>query len=185
MTVESMLVDAGGPAVWLLMRRARVGRLWRLEGGKVEDMSEGNQDQKAAVINGPVWSPDGKIMYTCNTPEGKIYYSDYNIENGSTTNRQVFAHLEGGGMPDGLAVDEDGHVWAAANSQGKLVRISPEGQIVATCAVPDAKMTSCPAFGGNDMKTLFITSISSDSSTGYVYRCTVDVPGIPRNRYKL
>lgn len=88
-------------------------------------------------------------------------------------------------MPDGLAIDKEGHVWAAANSQGKLVRISPDGQTVATCAVPNAKMTSCPTFGGNDMKTLFITSISADKSTSHVYRARVDVPGIPRNRYKL
>ncbi|KAI0512884.1 hypothetical protein F5B22DRAFT_288136 [Xylaria bambusicola] len=168
-----------------LDEEAAIGRLWRLDGGNVKDMSAGNEDERAAVINGPVWSPDGKIMYTCNTPEGKIYQSKYDVENGTTNNKRLFAHLEDGGMPDGLAVDSEGHIWAAANSQGKLVRISPQGEVVATCVVPGAKMTSCPAFGGKDMKTLFITSISADGSTGNVYRARVDIPGIPRNEFKL
>ncbi|KAI0799530.1 hypothetical protein GGR55DRAFT_692609 [Xylaria sp. FL0064] len=169
-----------------LDEESRIGRLWRLdEGGNLQDMSDGKEDERAAVINGPVWSPDGKIMYTCDTPEGKIYQSDYDIENGTAANRRLFVKLEDGGMPDGLAVDVEGHVWAAANSQGKLVRLSPEGEITATCTVPGAKMTSCPNFGGKDMKTLFITSIAADGSTGNVYTARVDIPGIHRNQFKL
>ncbi|KAI1295123.1 hypothetical protein F5Y03DRAFT_372149 [Xylaria venustula] len=168
-----------------LDEESRIGRLWRLNGEKVRDMSEGKQEERAAVINGPVWSPDGTVMYTCDTPQGKIYQSDYDIESGTATNRRLFTKLEGGGMPDGLAVDVEGHIWVAANSQGKLVRISPEGEVITTCVVPGAKMTSCPNFGGKDMKTLFITSIAADGSTGHVYRARVDVPGIHRNQFKL
>ncbi|KAI0203022.1 hypothetical protein F4808DRAFT_418818 [Astrocystis sublimbata] len=87
-------------------------------------------------------------------------------------------------MPDGLAVDQESCVWVAANSQGKLVRLSPAGEVTATCVVPGAKMTSCPAFGDKDMRTLFITSIADDGSTGHVYRVRVDIPGILRHSYK-
>jgi sugar lactone lactonase YvrE len=164
---------------------SKFGRLWRLDGGKVQDMSEEKGEEKAAVINGPVWSPDDKIMYVSYTSEGKIYQYDYDVESGTPSNRRLFAQLEDGGMPDGMAVDVEGHVWAAANSQGKLVRLSPEGKVTATCAVPGAKMTACPGFGDADMKTLFITSIADNGSTGNVYRVRVDVPGIRRHEVKL
>ncbi|KAI0846676.1 hypothetical protein F5Y00DRAFT_271810 [Daldinia vernicosa] len=163
--------------------KSKIGRLWCLQGGRVNEASAGD---RSAVLNGPVWSPDDKIMYLCDTPEGKIYQYDYDVENGKATNKRLFAQLEGGGMPDGLAVDIEGHVWVAANSQGKIVRLSPEGVVTATCTVPGAKMCSCPTFGGKDMKTIFITSIRDEDggSTGNVYRIDVDVAGIRRHAYK-
>lgn len=136
------------------------------------------------VPNGPAFSPDDKIMYACETSGGKIFQYDYDLETGRASNKRLFAQLENGGMPDGMAVDVEGHVWVAANSQGKLVRYSPAGEAVAECAVPGAKMTSCPVFGGKDMKTLFITSIQAEGSTGHVYRVDVDVPGIARYEYQ-
>ncbi|KAI1383750.1 uncharacterized protein F4822DRAFT_49679 [Hypoxylon trugodes] len=158
-----------------------IGRLWCMQGGRVCDAST---EDRAAVLNGPVWSPDDKTMYVCDTPQGKIYQYDYDIENGKATNKRLFAKLEDGGMPDGLAVDVEGHIWAAANSQGKLIRFSPEGVATATCVVPEAKMCSCPTFGGVDWKSLFITSISDEGSTGNVYRARVGVPGLQRHPHR-
>lgn len=163
-----------------------VGRLWRATRGQdtsVTAVLEVDGLVNTAVTNGPVWSPDNGIMYACETPSGKIFRYDYDVQSGAATNKRLFAQLEGGGMPDGMAVDVEGHVWVAANSQGKLVRLSREGQIVAECDVPGAKMVSCPVFGGRDMKTLFITSIQAESSTGHVYRVCVDVPGIRRYEF--
>lgn len=165
-----------------------VGRLWCIT-------EDAKQDQNAAVLelgdlvdtpvpNGPVWSPDNNTMYACETPAGRILQFDYDIETGKATNKRLFVQLEDGGMPDGMAVDVEGCVWIAANSQGKLLRCSPAGNVVATCSVVEAKMTSCPVFGGKDMKTLFITSIASEGSTGHVYRVDVDVPGIERHEYR-
>ncbi|KAI1473869.1 hypothetical protein F4774DRAFT_362159 [Daldinia eschscholtzii] len=163
---------------------SKIGRLWCLKGGNADDVSAGD---RSPVFNGPVWSPDNKTMYLCDTPAGKIYRYDYDVESGKATDKRIFAQLDGGGMPDGLAVDVEGHVWVAANSQGKTVRLSPEGKVTATCVVPGAKMCSCPAFGGKDMKTMFITSIRDDDdegSTGNVYRVKVDVAGIRRHSYR-
>ncbi|KAI8630801.1 hypothetical protein F5Y19DRAFT_426423 [Xylariaceae sp. FL1651] len=177
-------IDARGrwwASTMALDEESKIGRLWCLKEGKVQDMSEGKQEETAAVINGPVWSPDDKTMYVSDTPEGRIYQYDYDVESGTASNRRLFVQLENGGMPDGMAVDSEGHVWAAANSQGKLVRFSPEGDVTGICVVPGAKMTSCPVFGGKDMKTLFITSIAAGESTGNVYRVRVDVPGIARH----
>lgn len=167
-----------------LDEESEIGRLWCFENGQVKEFPV--EDGKGwPVPNGPVWSPDDKIMYVPQTPQSKIWQYDYDVETGKATNKRLFAELENGGMPDGLAVDKEGHVWAAANSKGKLVRLTPEGKVVAEVEVPGAKMTSCPAFGGEDMKTLFITSISDDGSSGDVYQVKVDVEGIARHDYRL
>ncbi|KAI4863795.1 hypothetical protein F4820DRAFT_359749 [Hypoxylon rubiginosum] len=178
-------IDARGrwwAGTMALDEESHLGRLWCLRDGKAIDASAGD---RSAVLNGPVWSPDNKTMYVCDTPQGKVYRYDYDLESGEAINKRLFTHLEGGGMPDGVAVDLEGHVWVAANSQGKIVRFSPEGTVTGACQVPDAKMCSCPAFGGGDMKTIFITSIVGEGSTGNVYRVRVDVAGMPRHSFRI
>lgn len=164
-----------------------IGRLWCMDEGSSEAKTASVREQdhlvETPVPNGPVFSPDDKIMYASETPQGNVFQYDYDTKHGSVSTKRLFVQLENGGMPDGMAVDVEGHVWVAANSQGKLVRYSPSGEAVATCVVPGAKMTSCPAFGGEDLRTLFITSIASEGSTGHVYRVKVDVPGIRRHEY--
>lgn len=185
-------VDARGKwwaGTMALDEETPIGRLWSIAVPKgvtenraaTASVSEVENLVDTPVPNGPVWSPDDKTMYACETPGGKVFRYDYDVETGTATNKRQFAQLEGGGMPDGMAVDAEGHVWVAANSQGKLVRLSPAGDTVAVCTVPAAKMTSCPAFGGRDMKTLFITSIAADGSSGHVYRVDVDVAGVKRH----
>ncbi|POS69925.1 calcium homeostasis protein Regucalcin [Diaporthe helianthi] len=165
-----------------------IGRLWCMDKGPSEastaSVRELDNLVETPVPNGPVFSSDDKIMYVSETPGGKIFKYDYDTNDGSVSNKRLFVKLENGGMPDGMAVDADDHVWVAANSRGKLVRYSPSGEAVATCVVPGAKMTSCPAFGGDDLRTLFITSIASDGSSGHVYKFQVDTPGIKRHEYK-
>jgi sugar lactone lactonase YvrE len=180
-------IDAKGrwwAGTMALDEESEIGRLWCLENGKVKEFPVGDE-QGWPVPNGPVWSPDDKTMYVPQTPQGKVWQYDYDVETGKATNRRLFVHLEDGSMPDGLAVDKEGYLWAAANSKGKIVRLSPEGSVVAEVEVPGAKMCSCPAFGGADMKTLFITSISDEGSSGDVYQIKVDVEGIPRHEYRL
>lgn len=168
-----------------------IGRLWCMPGmhaavteGSTASLCRLDDLVETPVPNGPVFSPDDRIMYASETPSGKIFQYDYDTESGSAANKRLFAHLEDGGMPDGAAVDVEGYVWVAANSTGKLVRYSPSGEAVAICKVPGAKMCSCPVFGGKDMRSLFITSIAAEGSTGHVYRIRVDVPGIARYEYR-
>lgn len=164
-----------------------IGRLWCMDEGPSEASTASVRELdilKTPVPNGPVFSPDDKIMYASETPQGKIFQYDYDTKDGTVSNKRLFVQLENGGMPDGMAVDVEGYVWVAANSQGKLVRYSPSGEAVATCAVPGAEMTSCPAFGGEELKTLFITSIAAEGSTGHVYKVKVDVPGVRRHEYE-
>ncbi len=69
-----------------------------------------------------------------------------------------------------------------------MIRISPEGKLVETIEVPGVTRVSCPAFGGPDYKTLYITTarehmapeeIDTQPHAGSVFAINVDVPGLP------
>jgi sugar lactone lactonase YvrE len=67
------------------------------------------------------------------------------------------------GRPDGAAVDSEGAYWSAMFEGGRILRLSPDGEILQTLLLP----VRCPtmiAFGGADLKTLYITSASQNRS---------------------
>ncbi|PSR84075.1 hypothetical protein BD289DRAFT_506312 [Coniella lustricola] len=172
-----------------LDEESRIGRLWRMDKAVQESTEEASVLELGGLVdtpvpNGPVWSPDDRIMYVNETPASKMFRYDYDAETGKASNKRLFAQLDDGGLPDGMAVDVEGCVWVAVNSKGYVARLSPEGELIAKCNVPGAKMASCPAFGGRDMKTLFITSIAAEGSNGSVYRVEVDAAGITRHQYQ-
>jgi len=67
-----------------------------------------------------------------------------------------------------------------------------DGTIVGQINV-DAKIVTCPTFGGTDMKDLFITTASLESmvpgvqeldkNCGSIFKVRMDVPGVPRNKF--
>ena len=61
------------------------------------------------------------------------------------------------GLPDGLCVDVDGGVWVCLFGGGALRRYAPDGSLDAVVELPVPHVT-CPAFGGEELATLFVTS---------------------------
>jgi len=90
------------------------------------------------------------------------------------------------GRPDGAACDAEGFYWSAGVSAGVLNRIAPDGTIVKRIPVPVAAPTM-PCFGGPDLKTLYVTSLTSDrlgpKESGTLISFRVDVPGAPIARF--
>jgi sugar lactone lactonase YvrE len=113
--------------------------------------------------NGLAFSPDGKTLYYSDTPRHLIFACDYDVTTGRVSNQREFIRFPlGYGRPDGAAVDSEGFYWSALYGGGRIVRISPAGKIVNTIAVP-AKNPTMVAFGGKDLKTLYITTAASKS----------------------
>jgi sugar lactone lactonase YvrE len=111
--------------------------------------------------NGMAFSPDGCTMYLSDShPKSQLIWAfDYDAETGTPSNRRVFVDMNPlPGRPDGAAMDEDGCYWICANDAGLIHRFSPQGKLDQSFALPVKKPAMC-AFGGADMKTLFITSI--------------------------
>ena len=74
---------------------------------------------------------------------------------------------------------------------GKIVRIAPDGSMLAHYAVPAMCPTMC-AFGGQDLRTVFVTSarqrrraeeLERLPQSGGIFAMRVDVPGLPEPKF--
>lgn len=145
--------------------------------------------------NGLAFAPDGRTMYHSDTPRRTIYAYDYDPETGTASDRRVFAEIAetvvDRGRPDGAAVDADGCYWSALYEGERVRRYSPDGEVLADIAVP-SRCPTMPAFGGPDLKTLYVTSARSGRPddeldrlphSGGLFAMEVDVPGLPQPLY--
>jgi len=69
------------------------------------------------------------------------------------------------GRPAGMALDEKGTLYVALQGAGKVVALTPAGTLTTAWSVP-GKESGPVAFGGIDMRTLFV----GESSAGAVYK---------------
>lgn len=130
------------------------GKLMRIDpGGQGHIVDEGFE-----LANGLGFSPQHNTLYFTDSAARRIYAYDYDQRSGDLRNRRIFVHVPATeGLPDGLAVDEEGYVWSAQWYGSCVVRYDPDGKPERRITTP-AKQTSSVAFGGNALNTLFITS---------------------------
>ena len=130
------------------------GKLYRLDGQQSCEIDSG-----IMLANSLCFSPDGSIMYFADSLQGRIWAYDYKTDGPiSKTRRTLIETTPLGSAPDGATVDAEGFLWVAFVQSHEIVRVSPEGEVVARIPSP-VPFPSCPAFGGVDMRTLFITSL--------------------------
>lgn len=143
------------------------------------------------TANGIAFSPDNKTFYYADTPSHAISRCDFDLESGEVSNCSVFHQFpHGNGRPDGASVDSEGYYWSALYEGGRVVRVSPQGEIVQEIAIP-AKCPTMVAFGGDDLKTLYITTVGGRPDeelaqypdSGSVFSVRVDVAGRVENRF--
>ncbi|MBB6219109.1 SMP-30/gluconolactonase/LRE family protein [Rhizobium leguminosarum] len=137
--------------------------------------------------NGLAWSPDGRRMYHSDSRQCFLQAFDFDPETGSLgEGRRLRSFTEDEGRPDGATTDRDGFYWSAGVSAGRLNRISSEGEIVEIYILPVPAPTM-PCFGGPDLSTLFVTSLSTDRTgqfeAGTVIAFDVDAEGLPPFRF--
>lgn len=134
--------------------------------------------------NGLAFSPDGGTLYFSDTPRFVIYRFDYDPDTGAASNRRLFARVEptatDRGRPDGAAVDVEGCYWSSLYEGSRIRRYDPDGKVMAEYAVPALNPTM-PAFGGADMKTLFVTTARDKKGGpgGGLYAMPAGVRGVP------
>lgn len=117
--------------------------------------------------NGLGFSPDGATLYwTCSTRR-VIFAFDYESAGGSIANRRIFATSgEDDGIPDGLAVDEEGNVYSArwgASASGVVV-YDPRGREILRIPQPAKAVTSL-CFAGADLDCIVATVASHEGET--------------------
>jgi sugar lactone lactonase YvrE len=146
-------------------------------------------DAGLLTSNGMAFSPDYRWCYYSDTPRFTIYRHAYDIGSGETGPREDWVKFTPTaadcGRPDGASVDSEGFYWSALYEGGRVVRISPDGEIVSEYPVPAQCPTVC-AFGGDDLRTLYVTTARSGRPaeeiaryplSGGVFAMRVPVPG--------
>lgn len=151
------------------------GELYRLsEGGKVEELYG-----DVGITNGIGFSPAGDRIYHSDSAVPAILVHDVDAR-GALSGRRHFAVLERG-IPDGLAVDEEGCVWVAVYGAGAALRFRADGSLDRALEIPAEAVTSL-CFGGADRRDLIVVTADNredPSRGGTVFRTRVDVPGLP------
>jgi sugar lactone lactonase YvrE len=135
------------------------GTLWRID-------SQGRSDSFASGIrisNALCFSPDGTTMYFADSLERAI--RAYPYSQGGVGEPSIFVDTsQWHSGPDGATIDDEGCLWACLIQVGKIARITPGGKLDRIIDAP-VDLPSSIAFGGDDMTTLFVTSIK-DSGSG-------------------
>lgn len=157
--------------------------------------------QGATTANGLAWSPDRKTVYWSDTPSHTIRAWDWDVDSNVMTNARVFKQFPGkpagwqpgdsgyGGRPDGAAVDSQGNYWCAMYEGGRVLQISPAGEVLQDIPVP-AMCPTMPCLGGDDLRTLYVSTARDKRSaaelavlpnSGCVLSTQVEVAGLPVN----
>jgi sugar lactone lactonase YvrE len=145
------------------------------------------------ISNGLAWSPDGRTMYHSDTPARTVRAFDYDAATGTPSRARTFVHYQAEmERPDGGAVDSAGHYWSALYGAGRLAELAPDGTLVAFHVVPAMCPTMC-AFGGPDLRTLYVTTARQNRDdgelarfpqSGGIFSMRVPVPGLPETRFR-
>lgn len=136
--------------------------------------------------NGMAYSPDGQHFYVASTftEQGQLTRYEVGGDGFPIEDTAVeIMHLGPGSTPDGIAVDEDGFVYVAANLQGSVWRVDgaveslTEGELISDALGSPASL----AFGHGpdfDPCSLYVTQLFADQ----VLRLSVGVAGAPLYR---
>jgi D-xylonolactonase len=141
------------------------------------------------VSNGMGFSPDLRTFYwTCST-RCRIYAYDYDRATGELSGERVFYQAtEEEGIPDGMTVDTDGHVWSARWDGYAVVHHAPDGRVVEKFEFPVAQMSSL-CLGGPAFDEFFVTTAGgvpgSNTEDGSVYRWRAGVRGVGEFRSRI
>jgi gluconolactonase len=137
------------------------------------------------VVDAMLTQPNG---VTLSLDESTLYVSSNNglqkyavMPDGSTGPGSAFALAPNAMLNiDGMAIDCAGNLYGAVIGTANVVVLSPTGaQIGALFSVPTTSgWVTNLAFGGDDHKTLYITTQGSSGNQG-LYTVAASIPGMP------
>jgi sugar lactone lactonase YvrE len=141
--------------------------------------------------NGMAFDLDGETFFHTDSFARVINKFRYDAHTGEIDDPKVFAHTKDeDGLPDGLTMDAEGCLLSAHWDGGFVVRFSPAGDEIERILMPVQRPTSV-AFGGDDLRMIFITSAAEDLATptflleGNLFAFSVSVRGLPEYRSRI
>lgn len=153
----------GGTINWGPNGMERHGHLFRCD----PDGSLVIEDEGFELANGLGLSPDDRTLYFTDSTARRIDAYDVDPTTGTLSGRRVFVRVPSDeGVPDGLTVDREGHVWSAQWYGGCVVRYDPDGRVERRISLPVRQVSSL-AFGGDDYGDLYVTTAANSWTSPY------------------
>lgn len=131
----------------------RAGAIYRYYKGELR-LLYGN----IQISNAICFAPSGDTSYFTDTNKQTIFAVTLNADGWPTGSPRVHIDLRDTDFrPDGAVVDTAGNLFSAQWGVGRIAAYDPSGDFIEAFDVP-AIQSSCPAFGGEDLGTLYCTS---------------------------
>lgn len=135
------------------------GAIWRYYRGSLRRLYSG-----LTIPNAISFAPDGRTAYFTDKVTAQVMRVALDADGWPRGAPQVYLDLAADGLnPDGAVCDAEGRLWLAQWGAGRVACYEPNGSLSQTVSF-DAPHTSCPAFGGSDLSTLFCTTALQDMS---------------------
>lgn len=133
------------------------GAIWRFYKGEMRKLFS-----RITISNAICFSPDGGHAHFTDTAQQIIWRVTLDAHGWPAGEPEVFIDLRAEGLnPDGAVIDAEGALWSAQWGASRVARYDTAGRFTDAVRFP-ASQISCPAFGGDDLTTLFATSASEN-----------------------
>ena len=165
------------------------GGIWRYHRGEVRKLFA-----RITTPNSICFHPDRSYALWSDTEEATVWRQPLDAEGWPSGEPTVFLDLKAEGLhPDGAVMDAEGNAWIALWGAGAVRGFDPDGRQVGEARVP-GQQSSCPAFGGEDLSTLFVTTAAAGlpqsehalhPDQGRTFAVDLGVRGLPEPRVAL
>ncbi len=146
----------GGFWIGTMGKQAEVGAgsIYRYWNGELRPLV-----RDITISNAICFAPDRSCAYYSDTATKLVMRWELDAQTGWPIGKAaVFLDLQSEDLnPDGAVVDHDGNIWIAQWGASRVAAYTPGGQFLRAVGF-DAKHTSCPSFGGDNLSTLFCTT---------------------------
>jgi sugar lactone lactonase YvrE len=130
------------------------GAIWRWYRGELRQLFPG-----ITIPNAICFTLDGRAAHFSDTATGQVYKVALDGQGWPVGEATLWLDLDRAGLnPDGAVIDAEGRFWNAQWGAGRVAAYAPDGGFLQAVETPGATQSSCPAFGGPGLKTLFVTT---------------------------
>ena len=177
----------GGFWIGTMGKRAEpgAGAIWRYFNGALRCLFPG-----LTIPNAICFAPDGKTACFTDTPTRRVMRVALDTQGWPKGAPECWLDLNEAGLnPDGAVFDADGTFWVAQWGAGRVAGYAPDGGFMRAIDFP-APHTSCPAFGGAALDTLFCTTARAGRTTphdldGATFMTPMPARGLPEHKVQL
>lgn len=160
----------------------KAGAIYRYYKGELRALFTG-----ITISNAICFSPNGNWAYFSDTVTQQIMRVALDGAGWPNGEPSVYLDFRHEGLnPDGAVVDEHGRLWNAQWGASRVACYGPKG-ILQSVALSPSQVT-CPAFGGADLGTLFVTTAAvgvEETRAGMTFALDIGAKGQAEHRVLL